>query len=105
MRPPSRGMDGEEANIEKNPVVSQRAGSWGPKRRKKKSQGTDDKELVTKTGVHRRKFVHTGRTSTMSATVRGALARGTDLSTAPCYIKLTLSSRTHGDTRRCRVTK
>ena len=51
MRPPSRGMDDDEANVEKNPVVSQRAGSWGPERRKKESQGTDDKELVTKTGV------------------------------------------------------
>ena len=54
---------------------------------------------------NRRKFVHKGRTSTMSATVRGALARGTDLSTAPCYIKLTLLSRAHGGTRKCRATK
>ena len=41
-------MDDEEAKVEKNPVV--RAGSWGPERRKK-SQGTDDKEFVAKAGV------------------------------------------------------
>ena len=48
VRPPPRRMDDEEAKVEKNPVV--RAGSWGPERRKK-SQRTDDKELVAKTGV------------------------------------------------------
>ena len=49
---------------------------------------------------NRWKFIHKGRPSTISATVWGSLARGTDLSTAPYYIKLTLSlSRAHGDTK------
>ena len=106
VRPPPRGMDDEEANVEKKPVVSQRAGSWEPERRKKKITRNGRQGACDKDGSpNRRKFVHKGRTATMSATVRGALARGTDLSTAPCYIKLTLSSRAHGGTRKCRVTK
>ena len=81
----------EEGIVEKNPVV--RAGSWGPEQRKKITRNGRQGACDEGGSPNRRKLVHKGRTTSpeMSATVHGALARGTDLFTAPCYIKLTVA--------------